>query len=314
MATRDLNTWLPKLIGPATPGNPGDILRLDENGNPAYEQGFEIPDSISTGGILYWDGTTLAVLPIGAEGTTLTVVDGLPSWDAPAPPFDPATFSLTGWWRGSYSASPWTGTASAGASGSRNLSEATNPPAAGAAVNGFTPADFDGTNDLLASAATVANFFGASSTGWSGWVLVNADTLAADNSYNAEPLLLGDNGGNLAVTLATSGARLTSWTSAPAVITTPYAAFGSTGTYRLVQFRWTGAQIQIRVNDGAWQSAACASFWAAIEGNTFRVGGRPGSAFLDGKILDCGLDDSSMSDADFDNIRSYVNARYGVTV
>ena len=44
--------------------------------------------------------------------------------------FDPATLALTGWWRsGGYVSGTWTGIASAGTSGGRNLVEATNPPA-----------------------------------------------------------------------------------------------------------------------------------------------------------------------------------------
>jgi hypothetical protein len=67
------------------------------------------------------------------------------------PTFDPATLALTSWVRGSFSASPWVGEASAGASLGNDYTEATNPPAAGAAVDGYTPADFDGSNDLLSS-------------------------------------------------------------------------------------------------------------------------------------------------------------------
>ena len=63
---------------------------------------------------------------------------------------DPATLALTGWWRGSYDGSgTWSGTASAGSSGTRSLVELTNKPSSGTAVNGFNPATFDGVNDKL---------------------------------------------------------------------------------------------------------------------------------------------------------------------
>jgi hypothetical protein len=53
----------------------------------------------------------------------------------PASSFNPATLSLTGWWSaGNYVSGTYTGSASAGASGGRNLTEATVPPAVASGV------------------------------------------------------------------------------------------------------------------------------------------------------------------------------------
>src|SRR5678815_176148 len=108
-------------------------------------------------------------------GSTLT--SALTWASAGTPVFNPATLFLTGWWRGSYSASPWVGTASASSSGSNNASEATTPPAAGATVNGFAPVDFDGVDDLLRADGTLDTYFATNA--WTVSVLFNADTAAA---------------------------------------------------------------------------------------------------------------------------------------
>ncbi len=96
-------------------------------------------------------------------------------WKPSGAVFDPATLALSGWWRASYAGSPWTPTASAGNSGSNgNLTEAINPPATGAALNGLTSADFDGTNDKLGNANALNTFI--ASTGWSVSGVIAADS------------------------------------------------------------------------------------------------------------------------------------------
>ncbi len=54
---------------------------------------------------------------------------------------DPADEVLTGWWGPNYAASPWVGRASAGTSGSRQLTSGI-APTTGTAQNGHTPASF----------------------------------------------------------------------------------------------------------------------------------------------------------------------------
>src|SRR6267142_3229718 len=79
----------------------------------------------------------------------------------PAPAFTPADLSLSAWFRASYtSPPPWVGRASAGTSAAKNLTTAASSvtdPSAGTAVNGLTPAHFDGTDVLLLKTGATQN-------------------------------------------------------------------------------------------------------------------------------------------------------------
>src|SRR5690606_13622046 len=111
---------------------------------------------------------------------------------------------LTGFWRGSFSGSPWVGTASAGSSGTRDLTEATNPPSTGAAQNGYVPADFDGTNDVLGNATAMSTLLTAS--GYYYWALFELDAITgtlADSSAFSNAAVWSDSGGFLGMHMTT---------------------------------------------------------------------------------------------------------------
>lgn len=227
---------------------------------------------------------------------------------AAAPVFDPATLALEGWWRGSYAASPWVGVASTGGSGSQNLTEATNPPAAGSAVNLFTPADFDGTNDELSGAAC-STFI--TTTNFSGWALVNIDAINTNDTGNLmlNDCIFGTTGtAEWGVYLRSTGPVVGVATAA----TTNFAETGiSTGAWALVQFKGNGTNNFIRVNSGSWVSgpgSTIGSLAAALN-----VGDLAGG-FVDGRMLDLGLSKSFLSDLTFDSIKSYINTRYGLSL
>jgi hypothetical protein len=231
-------------------------------------------------------------------------------WKAPpSAAFDPATLTLTGWWRGSYSGSPWTGTASAGSSGSRDLTEATNPPGTGSAVNGFTPADFDGTNDVLTNATAISTLLSASA--WSMWALVNLDAINTNNAdvWLNDPIL-NDSGAFWGVHLKSGGTvHAYQWDGASKSVSETV----STGGWALVQAKYNGTNLLLRVNSGSWQSAAAGNI-STLTG-TLRAGVTPtGGHALDGKVLELALAASALSDANFDNVKSYVNSRYALSL
>ena len=78
----------------------------------------------------------------------------------------------SGFWRADhieFDGSPWKGVGTRGYALGRDLSEATNPPSAGTAQNGYVPAQFDGTNDILRY--TGAEEIVGDNTGWAfTWV------------------------------------------------------------------------------------------------------------------------------------------------
>lgn len=226
---------------------------------------------------------------------------------ASAAPFDPATLVLTGWWRASFTASPWPGTASAGPSAGPSLTEPTNPPTVGTAVNGLTPADFNGTIQRLVNAAAMTSF--VSNAAGSIACLFFARTAAADAGATNNPSLIGDTDGRIVLEFSSLGVGLSSYDGA--TFTAVRAACG-TGAYHLAQARWNSTTIEVRVDSGAWQTLART---VVIATATVRVGANFAlTKFFDGRILDLLTAQSRLDDATFDNIKSYVNSRYALSL
>lgn len=230
--------------------------------------------------------------------------------------FDPADLALTGWWRASYSASPWAGTASAGSSGTRNLTEATNPPSAGAALNGHTPADFDGTNDELDGVAG-SNFYSVSA--YSGAALIYLDAVDTNNAVATSPFLndpiinsaaTGDFGVSFRNSAGTITADVWHWTGAA------YASASvvvTAATWLLLQWKLEAGNLYIRVNGGVWSTGAAAN--AASLTAVTRVGGNyDSSGFLDGKIAELMTANVALAGVDFEGIIEYVNDRYNLAL
>jgi hypothetical protein len=228
--------------------------------------------------------------------------------------FDPATLALTGWWRASYSASPWSGVASAGGSSGRNLTEATNPPTTGTAVNGLTPASFDGTNDQLGG-GTFTTFYDAD--GYGGWALVNIVTITTNSgSSYLNDAIVSDTGGVHEIFLTDNGAGTvqvgishyndTTFPTAQTAI--------ATGAWKAVQWKFDGTNIKIRVNGGTRASTAAGGNLSAT-GTNLRLGGNyNATVFTQLDYLDVGTVDYSPSDAEEDNVLSYLRSRYALAL
>ncbi len=227
-----------------------------------------------------------------------------------APVFDPATLTLEGWWR-EYSASPLAGIASAGGSGSRDLTEATNPPSVGALQNGRAPADFDGTNDLLGSATTFTTF--AAAAAGSVWCLFYADSAAADAGAGLRldnEGLVCESGGATAFNLCFSDAGVTASLYDGGFKERVEAC--TTGAYHLAQVKWDSTNLKLRVDSGAWNSIAAGALSGSAGGLV--VGRNYDTKFFDGRILDVGMATSALSDDNFNSVKSYVNSRYGLSL
>jgi hypothetical protein len=236
--------------------------------------------------------------------------------------FDPATLSLTGWWRASYSGSPWAPTASAGSSGSNgNLEEATNPPATGSAVNGYTPADFDGSNDLLTvpGGAILDTFY--NTTAYSVVMLINVDSFTLTDPGATQPFNcpggFGDVGGNGGPCggVAGSGASgvfrfghsdVTDFNSASVAI--------STATWTMVAATYNGTNVEVTKNAGSAATQAVGTV-TGLASSSAAVGRNYLSAqFFDGKVLEIMAADTALSGANLTNIKSYFNSRYGLSL
>ncbi len=232
---------------------------------------------------------------------------------AVAHPFDPSSLPLTLWLR-DFVSSPWGGRASAGSSGSNNATEATHPPTVGTAVNGKNPAAFNGTDQQITPAGTIGTYISASAG--SGWALVNLSTFGVPTSdFNNPPILTTTVAGYYAIEVKTGvGARLLVWDGAQKTAVRALA----TGSYALITWRHNGTLAQIGVNEapgaaGGASSLACGNV-VSVANNT-RIGANyNGIFFLTGAIADLGVSNTALLDADFVNIKSYINARYALSL
>lgn len=225
--------------------------------------------------------------------------------------FNPATLALSGWWRASYAGSPWTPTASAGSSGSNgNLAEALNAPSTGSAVNGLTPASFDGSNDSLTSANPMSTYINAAV--YSGWGLVNIPSSSTDSasawlndglfsSLSSQYFGLGFRSSN----------KVKMYHFDAVDFDGPETGF-TFNSWQLLQFRYGGTNLELRVNAGTWASYAKSSINDVTE--NIIVGRQSASPFMTGSVLELAFSKSALTDTDFDNVRAYASARYGLSL
>lgn len=225
---------------------------------------------------------------------------------------DPTTRSWSGYWRADYSASPWVGVATAGASSGRDLTEATNPPTTGTAVNGYVPANFDGTNDLLTADLTADDYVGASAM--SVHAVVYIDTAAAPGTYAFDDacIVVAQYSGIFGLGVSSSGVRFGVYTTSGYYETAAVAL--STGAWHRVQARYDGTNVSVRIDGGSWTNTAATDPFAA-GGSPMLVGvdivGT--TTFLDGKALEVCVSTTAFSDAVMDDIDAYAVARYFTT-
>ena len=218
------------------------------------------------------------------------------------------------WWRSSYSGSPW----SAEGGGQVFPLSSGIAPSVGATVNGYAPASFDGTDDSL----TTGTSFGLGAhledlfspeKGWSAHFVAKFGALAADTNFYDEPALIAQDGASVVgITASASGVRAHQYgTGAPDV--TPYVSVGTTD-WHIVQARWnpvTGL-LSIRVDGGPWSSVAMPDMFSAPE-RCLRVGVNYNfTAFLNAQILEIGLAQKPLTDAQFDALETYAIARYAL--
>lgn len=260
-------------------------------------------------------------MPAKSAGTYDIVVTTSRGTSSPYPieAWDPtAISSITGYWRASYTGSPWSGLVSA-----RNLTELFNAPAVGGSVNGFTPADFDGSSQQLSTSSNVSTFY--STAAYSMAALVYIDTFTVTDPgyalpYNCssilgEPLLSGTTSpaGGVAGSGASGVFRFghkdgtsATWKSASVNV--------STGSWILVRASYDGASIKVSKNAEAWNLAGSANPGTFGSAPLMIGPNNPATAYFDGKVL-CGMTaNAAVSDSDYDKLRRYCNLRYALSL
>lgn len=224
--------------------------------------------------------------------------------------FDPSSLALSLWVRTAYGGSPWDGRASAGASDTNPLIAGT-APAVGATLGGLATADYNGSTHYLVGTDNTATMLGT--TAWSFAALVNPDVLAADAGTSANEAIFSDDQGLVGVEVYDSGTRVFQFDSS----VTPYtdtAAALSTSTWSLVQARWTGTTIQIRINSGSWSAGTAVASLTNLTSAAW-FGRNYAAAYFNGKHAELlAAANVSWSDGQFDQIKSYMNTRYTLSL
>jgi hypothetical protein len=232
-------------------------------------------------------------------------------------PFTPTGLNLSGYWRGDdYSIGggigTWIGTASAGTSGGKNLTSTVSPgpPAVGAALNGHPTVDFPGfpTSNFVSSDAHITGDFLTLST-YSGWALVFVRSIITDFG-----------GGSAWANCAIAGSASEDWvlgvrSTGPAVVPTNFPGAVQTtlpglSQWALVRFRYSANVLEIGVNSGAMVPNACNDISEVA--TQLKVG--LAAQALDGIIAEIATSKIALTDADFANVKAYVNARYGLAL
>lgn len=222
--------------------------------------------------------------------------------------YNPATLPLSLWSRGSYAGAPWAANASAGASLANGDITAGTAPGTGTAQNGYTPADFNGTTNVLANATADTTLF--TTTALSIVVLFYADTVAAPtgNVYDDAPFYR-DLDGYQGATITSSGFGGFIYDGG---YKSQVIACG-TGAYHLGMVTCDGANLTVQVDSSGTLSTACG---AMVHGGKTGVFGQGygGTHYFDGRIMEIMLAASVLSGTDYTNIKSYVNSRYALAL
>lgn len=229
-----------------------------------------------------------------------------------SPPLDPTTLSLDGYWR-NMSAMPWVGVASVGTSGSNNITSAGADPSA-SSLNGHSDQVFNGTSQVVHSAANESAFF--NTTGFSGWALINVAGIGTSNttSYEDNDTLFGLSSSNQGVNLYFRSAGpvvgIMVQSSGEKIIEASF----SLSTWHLVQFYYNGSALAIRVDGGTWQQNSPVGSVASLAALMIIGCDASVSHFFHGTIAELALSKTVFAQSVFDQVRGYINARYGVSV
>lgn len=223
--------------------------------------------------------------------------------------FDPATLALTGWWRASYAGLPWVATASAGGSGSNGsiVTQGANNPAVGAAQNGYTPLDFNGTNSKAGNSVDENTYFTTTNMVMIALFKARSGIATTAARYN-NPTIFGAAGASNGLVFSTSGVDAVAYAGGYKYVNVA----ASTGAYHIAMLRADGTNLGLTVDSGAESTVACGTLVAP--GTTPVMGPGFGGAVLDGLVLEVILANTQAVATNYGNIKSYFNSRYALSL
>lgn len=237
--------------------------------------------------------------------------------------FDPSTKSLTGWWRAGSTwddvAGEWTGTASAGSSGSRLLDDATTGfpvPTDGAALNSLVGPIFNGTDQLLFGNPTVTTtYWGTGSGQVFVAALFNADTATADpgaGSRRNAPAIVAETNAYAGLYFHTGGVTFAIVTDDGGGTVYEITKACTTAAWHSAVAWWDGSNLHLEVDGVAATPVATTGSGIPSLADPLRVGRNFAAAHFDGRIYDLQTATSAV-ETSAEHI-SYVNNRYGLAL
>jgi hypothetical protein len=229
--------------------------------------------------------------------------------------FDPTKLALSAYWRASYSSAPWAAVATAGVSATTgNLVHNATDPTAGTAVNGKTPARFNGTSTSLVNATDVltGNVLTEAAGTIFGLINVASAAAATGNTYDDAALLI-DGNTDCGITIATSGGFVNAsgyvYDGSYEIVT----KLVGTGAWALCVLRWNGTTLGLTVNSATEVTHAAST--ATVMTGTIQVGeGYAGGKYLAADVLELGCAAYRFSDTDIANFKSYCNSTYALSL
>lgn len=223
------------------------------------------------------------------------------SWDASA------------LWRASYSGVPWLGQ-NYGTS-RVNADEATFTPAIGTAQNGYRPANFDGTADILRTSVPVETLLGGAST-LTALAVLKVNSAPAPTSFGFESpcIFVTESSATIGLCVSSSGVAFGIYDSIAGWLQTPWVPL-TAGVYNVVQAQADGSEIKIRVNGGAWSAGVAYTSIAADPANVLIIGADYTGAtnYLDGDVLEVGFSYRVCDAVELAAQNTYAIARYGLS-
>jgi hypothetical protein len=250
-------------------------------------------------------------------GASLTTIDGLACiriqhklCSDPGSVFDPATTAPTGYWI-DFASAPWTGTTSSGSSGGRTLVLG-DAPTVGAAFGVHDSADFDGTNDYLVGGGglVLPDLFTRPAYTYEFILEADAASAPSANPYD-EPILFGENGGNMYLSFTSAGVRAGHYDDVGFKVTTPVAC--STGAKHCVQVKYDGTDIMCRVDGGSWSTVAAANVTVSYSSLIPRIGANyNATAKFNGRIARVMTWNTALDDSTLDDLYTDAQENFGV--
>lgn len=271
--------------------------------------GFGVVDGTHVSGTTAGDGSSGAkdVTVTNGGGTSAPLVGGFTY----AAPFTPASLNPDGWWRGPFTGAPWLPTSPGDAHG--NLVASGTGPLVGTAVNGITPASFDGTTSRILVSATAASNFVTSTAATVIALFKPTGTLFPNQVawYSEAPVLITD-GGDFGFSNSLSGVR---GGDGVGHNTAPYLPLAS-GAWGMCAYRVSGTTVKCRVSQASGTSDSTpASMPSVVVDALLKLGVNfDGSAIQHGDVLEVIVWKRVLSDSELVQVMGYLNTTYALSL